>query len=325
MRIRATHARKPGPTTTISCWPTAMRFDVCTTRASPLRLPSVGGVGRPTTLRINEGETLANADWQAEHLKSLGYKYFQMDEGYQYARGEYITANATQFPDGMRFVGYRRHWRWPDLWRLDCPFRSDQPRLGLRAPQGLAGPQRQRRTHLHATSGIRKRTCSTRSIRPSRRAGISCARLTELWSANGASASSNSISWILRAIEGYRYRPNTTALEAQRIGLQIIRDTVGEDVVLDKDGSPMLNPVGLVDTGRIFRRHRAFIRRNENGGAGIAARFYMHRNFFVDDPDAFNTTEQAFFCDIHGRAFCLVSSVRGPSIDCSLRCLRRHV
>ena len=25
------------------------------------------------------------------------------------------------------------------------------------------------------------------------------------------------------AIEGYRYRPNTTALEAQRIGLQIIR------------------------------------------------------------------------------------------------------
>ena len=53
------------------------------------------------------------------------------------------------------------------------------------------------------------------------------------------------------AIEGYRYRPNTTALEAQRIGLQVIRDTVGEKVILDKDGSPMLNPVGLVDTGRI--------------------------------------------------------------------------
>jgi len=32
---------------------------------------------------INEGETLANADWQAEHLKALGYKYFQIDEGYQ--------------------------------------------------------------------------------------------------------------------------------------------------------------------------------------------------------------------------------------------------
>ena len=53
------------------------------------------------------------------------------------------------------------------------------------------------------------------------------------------------------AIEGYYHRPNTTALEAQRIGLQVIRDTVGDNVILDKDGSPMLNPVGIVDTGRV--------------------------------------------------------------------------
>src|ERR1035438_1209260 len=55
---------------------------------------------------INEGETLANADWQAAHLKALGYSFFQVDEGYQYARGEYETANATQYPDGMRLVGH---------------------------------------------------------------------------------------------------------------------------------------------------------------------------------------------------------------------------
>lgn len=48
------------------------------------------------------------------------------------------------------------------------------------------------------------------------------------------------------AIEGFRYRPNTTHLEAQRIGLELIRSAVGEDVLLDKDGSPMLAPVGLV-------------------------------------------------------------------------------
>src|ERR1022692_3096783 len=51
-------------------------------------------------------QLLAYGDWQAEHLKSLGYKYFQIDEGYQYARGEYTTPNATQFPDGLRFVGH---------------------------------------------------------------------------------------------------------------------------------------------------------------------------------------------------------------------------
>jgi alpha-galactosidase len=92
------------------------------------------------------------------------------------------------------------------------------------------------------------------------------------------------------AIEGYHYRPNTTALETQRIGLQIIRDAVGDEVVLDKDGSPMLNPVGLVDTGRISADTGHSFERTKNAASGIAARFYMQHNFFVDDPDAFNVT-----------------------------------
>ena len=92
------------------------------------------------------------------------------------------------------------------------------------------------------------------------------------------------------AIEGYHYRPNTTALEAQRIGLQVIRDAVGDEVILDKDGSPMLNPVGLVDTGRISADTGHSFERTKNAASGIAARFYMQRNFFVNDPDAFNVT-----------------------------------
>ncbi|MGA9306050.1 MAG: PKD domain-containing protein, partial [Candidatus Sulfotelmatobacter sp.] len=92
------------------------------------------------------------------------------------------------------------------------------------------------------------------------------------------------------AIEGYHYRPNTTALEAQRIGLQVIRDAVGDEVILDKDGSPMLNPVGLVDTGRISADTGHSFERTRNAASGIAARFYMQRKFFVNDPDAFNVT-----------------------------------
>ena len=92
------------------------------------------------------------------------------------------------------------------------------------------------------------------------------------------------------AIEGYYHRPNTTALEAQRIGLQVIRDAVGDEVILDKDGSPMLNPVGLVDTGRISADTGHSFERTRNAASGIAARFYMQRNFFVNDPDAFNVT-----------------------------------
>jgi alpha-galactosidase len=94
------------------------------------------------------------------------------------------------------------------------------------------------------------------------------------------------------AIEGYYHRPNTSALEAQRIGLEIIRKTVGEDVLLDKDGSPMLNPVGLVNEGRISQDTGHTFLRSKEAAPGVAARYYMHHNFFVTDPDAFTVSRQ---------------------------------
>jgi hypothetical protein len=94
------------------------------------------------------------------------------------------------------------------------------------------------------------------------------------------------------AIEGYYFRPHTTALEAQRIGLKIIREAVGEDVLLDKDGSPMLNPVGIVDYGRISVDTGHSFRASKEAVPGIAARYYMHRTWFVSDPDAFSVAGQ---------------------------------
>jgi hypothetical protein len=94
------------------------------------------------------------------------------------------------------------------------------------------------------------------------------------------------------AVEGAYYRPNTTALEAQRIGLKIIREAVGDHVMLDKDGSPMLNPVGLVDAGRISQDTGHSFDASRDAASGIAARYYMNRNFFIADPDAFTVSTQ---------------------------------
>lgn len=239
---------------------------------------------------INEGEVLANGDWQAEHLKSLGYKYFQIDEGYQYARGEYTTPNATQFPDGMRFVG--RHliaegltfgvWTAPfEVTKRAWVYEHHKDWLvhnakGDPIPIGDVWDQKTDvlyaldTTHPGAQAYMRD---TYRTL--AREWGVRFIKLDFMDTT---------------AIEGYHYRPNTTALEAQRIGLQTIRDAVGDDVILDKDGSPMLNPVGLVDTGRISADTGHSFERTKNSASGIAARFYMQRNFFVDDPDAFNVT-----------------------------------
>jgi hypothetical protein len=239
---------------------------------------------------INEGEVLANGDWQAEHLKSLGYKYFQIDEGYQYARGEYTTPNATQFPDGMRFVGHRLTGEGLTFGVWTAPFEVTSRAWvyehhkdwlvhnakGDPIPIGDVWNQKTDvlyaidTTHPGAQEYLRQ-TYKTLV----RQWGVRFIKLDFMDTT---------------AIEGYRYRPNTTTLEAQRIGLQIIRDSVGDDVILDKDGSPMLNPVGLVDTGRISADTGHSFERTKNAASGIAARFYMQRNFFVNDPDAFNVT-----------------------------------
>jgi alpha-galactosidase len=240
---------------------------------------------------INEGETLANADWLSQHLNSLGYNFFQIDEGYQYARGEFVTANATQFPDGMRFVAdhilrdgltvglwtapfevstrawvYEHHKDWlvhnakgqpiplEDVWKqnVDTLYALDT-------------------THPGAQEYLRQ---TYKTI--VREWGVRFIKLDFMDTT---------------AIEGFYNRPNTTALEAQRIGLQVIRDAVGGDVILDKDGSPMLNPVGIVDTGRISADTGHSFLRSKTAAPGIAARFYMNGNFFIDDPDAFNVTD----------------------------------
>ena len=243
---------------------------------------------------INEGETLANADWQAAHLKALGYNFFQVDEGYQYARGEYETANATQFPNGMRAVGHHVTgdglifgvWTAPfQVTSRAWVYEHHKDWLVHNAKGEPIHTQllwRQKSDLIYALDTTNpgaqdylRRTYHTLV----REWGVRFIKLDFMDSS---------------AIEGFMYRPNTTALEALRIGLQVIRDAVGEDVILDKDGSPMLTPVGLVDTGRVSADTAHSFEGTRTAASGIAARFYMHRNFFLDDPDAFNTVEESF-------------------------------
>ncbi len=243
---------------------------------------------------IREAPTLTNLLWQAQNLKDLGYKYFFIDSGYEYAVGEYTTPNATQFPDGMRYVGqevskqgltfglwtapfevtgrawvYEQHKDW-----LVHNARGKPIQIGFAGRDATEPIFALNTTHPGAQAYLRK-TYQT---------------LTREWGVRLIKMDFMDDS----AIEGFRYRPNTTGLEAQRLGLKIIREAVGEDVLLNKDGSPMLNAVGIVDIGRISvdTGHAFFASRD--AATGIAARYYMHRNFFTSDPDAFTVAAQRF-------------------------------
>ncbi len=242
--------------------------------------------------KITQGTALTNAQWQAEHLKPLGYDYFHFDLGYGYSRGEYATPNASQFPRGM----------WDLTRRIS--------RLGLKIGVWTAPFEVGERSWIyehhkdwlvHNAHGDPISIGDAEEVKGERLFVLDVTNpdaqeylrqtyrtLVREWGARYIKLDFMDNT----AIEGYYHRPNTTALEAQRIGLEIIRKAVGDDVLLDKDGSPMLNPVGLVDEGRISQDTGHAFQRSKEAAPGIAARYYMHRNLFVTDPDAFTVSRQ---------------------------------
>ena len=90
---------------------------------------------------LTEGTALTNAEFLAQELKPFGYTFFHIDEGYQYARGEYTTPDATKFPHGVRRA--RKPCAGlgltPGIWT--APVRGLTAVLALPASSGLADSQ----------------------------------------------------------------------------------------------------------------------------------------------------------------------------------------
>lgn len=243
-------------------------------------------------MAINEGAALANAQWLADNLKSLGYKFFFIDEGYQYARGEYATPNARLFSDGMRAVGDEVRQLGLTFGAWVAPFEvSDRAWVYQNHKDWLVHTADGKPIPIALTASAHGDTIyALDATNPGAQEYMrqTYTTLTREWGVRFFKFDFMDTA----SIEGFRYRPNTTALEAQRIGLEFLRKVVGDDVLIDKDGSPMLSPVGLVDMGRISADTSHSFQNTKAVEPGIAARFYMNRNYFLDDPDAFNLCEE---------------------------------
>ena len=240
---------------------------------------------------LNEGAALTNAQWEAQHLKQLGYDFFHIDEGYQYARGEYTTPNATQFPSGLAPLERKVTGLGlvPGIWT--APFEvSERSWVYQNHPDWLIHNAQGRPIHAGWVVNHKDRLFMLDCTNPGAQQYLrqTYSTLAHVWGIRYIKLDFMDDS----AIEGDYYRPHTTAMEAQRIGLGIIRSAVGDTVLLDKDGSVMLNPVGYVDFGRISQDTGHTFSASRDAASGMAARYYMNRNFFVADPDAFTVSKQ---------------------------------
>lgn len=242
--------------------------------------------------KITSGDVLTNAQWLAEHLESLGYNYFHIDEGYQFARGEYTTADATRFPEGMLNLEHRisRLGLQPGIWT--APFEvTDRSWVYENHKDWLVHNARGEPISVgEVGEGIPDRLFVLDATHPGAQDYLrqTYRTLVREWNIRYIKLDFMDTT----AIEGYYHRPNTTALEAQRIGLETIRKAVGDDVLLDKDGSPMLNAVGVLNEGRVSTDTGHAFSLSKGAATGIFSRYYMNRNFFENDPDAFNISKQ---------------------------------
>jgi hypothetical protein len=240
---------------------------------------------------LNEGTALTNAEWLAEHLKPLGYHYLHIDEGYQYARGEYATPDASLFPHGMAALERKVAGLGltPGIWT--APFEvSERSYVFTHHPEWLVHNAQGEPIHLGLVTDGVDHLYALDPTNPGAQAYLSntYSTLVNTWGVRYIKMDFMEDS----AVEGFYFRPHTTALEAQRIGIQTVRDAVGEDVLLDKDGCELLNPVGLVDMGRISQDTGHTFSSSKDAAPGIAARYYMNRNYFLADPDAFSVSTQ---------------------------------
>ncbi|MGO9084899.1 MAG: PKD domain-containing protein [Candidatus Sulfotelmatobacter sp.] len=241
---------------------------------------------------LTGGAALTNAEWLAQNLKTYGYDMFHIDNSYQYAYGEYSTPNAALFPNGVRSLGYAvtslglRFALWV------APFEvSERSYVFEKHPEWLVHDAQGnpiQAGYNWGTQALLDRIYVLDATHPGAQEYLrqTYSTLSRNWNARYIKLDFMDET----AVEGYYYRPNTSAFEALHIGLKVIRDAVGPDVLLDKDGSPMLVPVGYTEFGRISADAAHSYRIIKQNEVAIAARYYMNGNFYGADPDAFTVS-----------------------------------
>ena len=240
---------------------------------------------------LSQETALSNAQWLSEHLKDLGFDFFHFDAGYSYADGEYTTANAALFPSGMEELSHKVCHLGLNLGLWTAPFRvSGRAWVYQHHPEWLMHNADGKPIQIGLVESSQDPIYVLDPTHPGAQAYLryTYETLTRDWGARYFKLDFMDDT----AIEGVHYRPNTTALEAQRIGLQVIRDAVGPNIYLDKDGSPMLNTVGLTELGRLSTDTGHSFEGDKEDATGIAARYYMNGNFYSADPDAFSVAGQ---------------------------------
>ena len=220
----------------------------------------------------------------------LPLEYILIDDGYQPAIGDWLSANEKKFPQGMRTMaeeiltaGYR-----PGIWTAPFGISSksrlyaDHPEWVMRDEQGdpiVAWQHWGVDVYALDLSHPEVQEWLGDTFRTLREWGYELFKVDFLYAG---------------ALAGRRHNPRVTRAQAMRRGLEIIRAAIGEEAFLLGCGAPLGPSVGLVDGMRIgpdvavhwhpFWADLAFPAA-ANALRNAIARYFTHRRWWINDPD----------------------------------------
>lgn len=247
---------------------------------------------------IDEASVLENLEAVRGLRERFTCDYFQIDDGYQAAIGDWLTPNA-KFPRGMAFLAeqIRAAGFYPGIWTAPFIARSGSqlftqhpdwfvrsegggPRFALWNPLwGFGNCYALDTTHPAVLDWLRQ-TFHTIV----HEWGYKILKLDFLYAA---------------ALPGIRHDRQATRAQALRRGLDAIREAAGDDAFLLGCGCPLGPAVGVVDAMRIGPDVAPFwtnalsrgVQRDQHGVAtkhairNMLTRAFLHRRWWLNDPD----------------------------------------
>ena len=240
---------------------------------------------------IDEEKILTNLAFLSEHRRELPVEYVQIDDGYQAGIGDWTTVN-EKFPHGLAWLAERIHekgfktglWLAPLVVGAKSALYRDHPDWVIRSPDGEPVIALNNWgqdcygldcTHPDAQAWLR-RTIET----VTQEWGFDYLKLDFLFGAT---------------MEGVRHDPRATRAQAYRRGLEILRQTAG-DRLLMACIAPVGATVGLFEACRIGPDVAPAWRMpwpdaplcapgTENALRTVIGRYWMHGNIWLNDPD----------------------------------------
>ena len=243
--------------------------------------------------KVTEADVLENLAFMKEHRAEYPLEYLQIDDGYQAAQGDWLTAN-DKFPHGLEWLAARIHEAGlkPGLWL--APFMvEERSNLVVEHPEYL----------VHDAAGGIAWTTEWRGSRVAVLDGTHPGAqeflrgLFHSLAAIGFDYVKLDFMMYACAPKNGRYHdPCATRAQALRRGLEAIREGFGKERFILGCTTPLGPVAGIVDAERIGTDITPYWQRNDrpiyaeaptvsNVCRNLINRVYMHRNLWISDPD----------------------------------------